>query len=91
MTSRKPKSPASTQEPTGVQGMVHFTCSSLAHFIALLCRPTASCIPQKSSLVVIDSLSALVNQTYPRNQEARNGPKGGEYNNWRNSIVKGAH
>ncbi|KAK7997055.1 centromere binding protein b [Apiospora arundinis] len=56
--------------------MVHFTCSSLAHFIALLCRPTASCIPQKSSLVVIDSLSALVNQTYPRNQEARNGPKG---------------
>ncbi|KAK8106255.1 hypothetical protein PG999_009614 [Apiospora kogelbergensis] len=76
VTNSKPKSPASTQEATEVQNMVHFTCSSLAHFIALLCRPTASCIPQKSSLVVIDSLSALVNQTYPRNQEARNGPKG---------------
>ncbi|KAK8079841.1 hypothetical protein PG997_007659 [Apiospora hydei] len=79
VTSCKPESPTSTQEATEVQDMVHFTCSSLAHFIALLCRPTASCIPQRASLVVIDSLSALVNQTYPRNQEARNGPKGGKY------------
>ncbi|KAK8042710.1 hypothetical protein PG994_013193 [Apiospora phragmitis] len=76
VTSCKSESPTTTQEATEVQDMVHFTCSSLAHFIALLCRPTASCIPQKASLVVIDSLSALVNQTYPRNQEARNGPKG---------------
>ncbi|KAK8028853.1 P-loop containing nucleoside triphosphate hydrolase protein [Apiospora marii] len=76
VTSCKPKSPISSQEGTEVQDVVHFTCSSLAHFIALLCRPTASCISQKTSLVVIDSLSALVNQTYPRNQEARNGPKG---------------
>ncbi|KAI0132263.1 P-loop containing nucleoside triphosphate hydrolase protein [Xylariales sp. AK1849] len=60
-----------------VSNLIHFTCPSLAHFIALLCRPTSSCIPQDASLVVIDSLSALVNQAFPKVREPRNTPKGG--------------
>ncbi|KAK3324653.1 hypothetical protein B0T19DRAFT_464855 [Cercophora scortea] len=43
----------------------------LAHFIALLCRPTPSCIPQNVSLVVVDSLSALINHSFPKGQEPR--------------------
>ncbi|KAI1876960.1 uncharacterized protein JN550_001032 [Neoarthrinium moseri] len=56
---------------------LHFTCPSLAHIIALLCRPTASAIPQDVTLIVIDSLSALVNQAFPKVQESRKAPKAG--------------
>ncbi|ORY65354.1 P-loop containing nucleoside triphosphate hydrolase protein [Pseudomassariella vexata] len=59
-----------------LDSLLHFTCPSLAHFIALLCRPTASCIPEAASLLVVHSLSALLSQSFPRVQEARNGPKG---------------
>lgn len=45
---------------------VHFTCPSLPHFIALLCRPTESCIPPGSPLVVIDGLTGLLNHSLPR-------------------------
>ncbi|KAK4160747.1 P-loop containing nucleoside triphosphate hydrolase protein [Cladorrhinum sp. PSN259] len=44
----------------------HFTCPSLPHLIALLCRPTAECVPRGVGLVVVDSLSALVNHAFPR-------------------------
>lgn len=50
----------------GVDAFAHFTCPSLPHLIALLCRPTALCIPQGTSLVVVDSLSALVNHAFPK-------------------------
>jgi hypothetical protein len=53
------------------ESFTHYTCPSLAHLIALLCRPTAACIPQNTRLVVIDSLSALVNHAYPRTPESR--------------------
>lgn len=45
---------------------VHHTCPSLAHFIALTCRPTHLSLPPDVALVVIDSLSALVNHAFPR-------------------------
>ncbi|KAM7220948.1 P-loop containing nucleoside triphosphate hydrolase protein [Rhypophila decipiens] len=44
---------------------IHYTCPSLAHFIALLCRPTATCIPAGTSLIVVDALSALLNHAFP--------------------------
>lgn len=50
----------------GLDSFAHFTCPSLPHFIALLCRPTALCIPQGASLVVVDSLSALINHALPK-------------------------
>ncbi|KAL2121490.1 hypothetical protein VTJ04DRAFT_5517 [Mycothermus thermophilus] len=50
---------------------VHYTCPTLPHLLALLCRPTAACIPPGTSLVVIDSLSALVNHAFPKLPETR--------------------
>ncbi|KAK0714894.1 P-loop containing nucleoside triphosphate hydrolase protein [Lasiosphaeris hirsuta] len=49
-----------------LDAFTHYTCPSLPHFIALLCRPTASSIPEKTSLIVVDSLSALINHAFPR-------------------------
>ncbi|KAL2024530.1 hypothetical protein VTK56DRAFT_7573 [Thermocarpiscus australiensis] len=54
-----------------LDGFTHYTCPSLAHLIALLCRPTTSCIPQGTCLVVVDSLSALVNHAFPKLPETR--------------------
>lgn len=45
---------------------MHFTCPSLPHFIALLCRPTESCIPPGVPLVIIDGLTGLLNHSLPR-------------------------
>ena len=45
---------------------VHFRCHTLAHFIALLCRPIASSVPSDTAVVVIDSLSALLNESFPK-------------------------
>ncbi|KAJ2895889.1 DNA repair protein rhp55 [Zalerion maritima] len=49
----------------------HFSCPSLAHIVALLCRSTPRCLAPDTSLLVIDSLSALVNYAYPRAPETR--------------------
>ncbi len=49
-----------------MHGFVHFSCPSLAHFLALLCQPTAVGISPTPSLVGIDSLSALSNHAFPR-------------------------
>ncbi|KAK4199418.1 P-loop containing nucleoside triphosphate hydrolase protein [Triangularia verruculosa] len=54
---------------------IHYSCPTLVHLIALLCRPTASCVPEGTSLVVIDSLSALVNHDLLKNMDARQGPQ----------------
>ncbi|KAK3374442.1 P-loop containing nucleoside triphosphate hydrolase protein [Lasiosphaeria ovina] len=54
-----------------LDAFTHYACPSLPHLIALLCRPTASCVPQTASLVVVDSLSALVNHAYPKTAEPR--------------------
>lgn len=54
-----------------LDALTHYTCLSLPHLIALLCRPTPSCIPQDTSLIVVDSLSALVNHTFPRTPEQK--------------------
>ncbi|KAJ9136434.1 DNA repair protein rhp55 [Pleurostoma richardsiae] len=65
---------------SGLERFLHYTCPTLPHFIAIACRPTASTIPEGTSLVVIDSLSALVNHAFPRATDsktpAKNGNKG---------------
>lgn len=45
--------------------------SSLPHFIALLCRPTATAIPDDTILIVVDSLPSLINHAYPRAPDYR--------------------
>ncbi|CCC08097.1 hypothetical protein SMACR_09460 [Sordaria macrospora] len=54
-----------------LDALTHYTCPSLPHLIALLCRPTPSCVPQNTSLIVVDSLSALVNHAFPRTPEQK--------------------
>jgi len=49
----------------------HYTCPSLPHLIALLCRPTASCVPKDTALVVVDALSALINHAFPKVPDPR--------------------
>lgn len=52
--------------PNHLDNLIHFSCPTLAHFIALLCRPTLSSVPSGTALIVIDSLSALINHALPR-------------------------
>ena len=54
-----------------LDALTHYTCPSLPHLIALLCRPTASSIPPGTALVVVDSLSALLNHAFPKLPETR--------------------
>ena len=49
-----------------LEKFTQYTCPTLPHLIALLCRPTAECLPEGTGLVVVDSLSALVNHAFPR-------------------------
>lgn len=50
---------------------VHYRCHTLAHFIALLCRPVASSLPSNAAVVVINSLSALLNEAFPKAPDVR--------------------
>ncbi|KAF2455084.1 P-loop containing nucleoside triphosphate hydrolase protein [Lineolata rhizophorae] len=45
----------------------HLTVPTLAHLLALLIRPPASFPPPETGLIVIDSLSTLFENSYPRN------------------------
>ncbi|KAK2021973.1 P-loop containing nucleoside triphosphate hydrolase protein [Colletotrichum zoysiae] len=58
--------------------LAHYSCPSLPHLIALLCRPTAATLPAKTALVIIDSLSALVNHAFPKASDGRKGPPQGK-------------
>lgn len=70
------------------EGFAHYICPSLPHFIAMMCPiPPAQppCILADTSLVVIDSLSALVNSALPKTLEGKGPPlmangKKGTYN-----------
>ncbi|GAP92814.2 putative RAD55 protein [Rosellinia necatrix] len=50
-----------------IANIVHYSTPSLAHLIALLCKPAASSIPGGTSLIVIDGLSGLINRAFPKN------------------------
>ncbi|KAI2782484.1 P-loop containing nucleoside triphosphate hydrolase protein [Daldinia loculata] len=59
-----------------LDNFVHFQAPTLAHLIGLICKPTANAIPNNTSLVVIDTLSSLVNYAFPKNSEIRQAQKG---------------
>jgi hypothetical protein len=50
----------------------HVAAPTLAHVLALFMHSPASFPPQNTSLVVIDSLSTLIDNAYPRNVEGKN-------------------
>lgn len=49
----------------------HCTSPTLAHLLALFARPPSSFPPPNTSLIVIDSLSTLLDNAYPRNADDR--------------------
>lgn len=49
----------------------HFTVTTLPHLVAIF-MPHVSFPPQNTSLVIVDSLSVLIDNTYPRNAESKN-------------------
>lgn len=59
------------------EGFVRYVCPSLPHFIAMFC-PSATVstadIPADASVVIIDSLSALVNYALPRTVDKKGTP-----------------
>ena len=65
-----------TASLASINAFHHFTAPTLAHLLALLCKPTTASIPDGTALVVIDSFSALFNHTYPRNAEPKKNVKG---------------
>lgn len=67
-----PGEKAEHETDTEANPFVHYTCTSLAHFIALLCRPVAQSIPSTTAVVVVDSLSALLNEAFPKAPDGRN-------------------
>ncbi|PSS02179.1 P-loop containing nucleoside triphosphate hydrolase protein [Coniella lustricola] len=75
-TAAEPQPESSASDP--LQRLVHYSCPSLAHFIALLCRPTQAAVPTDTALVVVDALSALVNHAFPRTPAQRYGNKGND-------------
>ncbi|KAF2705634.1 P-loop containing nucleoside triphosphate hydrolase protein, partial [Pleomassaria siparia CBS 279.74] len=49
----------------------HYTSPTLAHLLALFVRPPSAFPPPNTSLIVIDSLSTLFDNAYPRNSDDR--------------------
>ncbi|KAF2489486.1 hypothetical protein BU16DRAFT_182923 [Lophium mytilinum] len=49
----------------------HYKPSTLAHLLALIIHPPSSFPPPDTSLIVIDSLSTLFDNAYPRNADDR--------------------
>ncbi|KAI5463418.1 hypothetical protein BGZ63DRAFT_353263 [Mariannaea sp. PMI_226] len=52
----------------------HYSCLTLPHFIALVSRPTPKSIAANCSLLVISSLSALINSAVPKSHENKTAP-----------------
>lgn len=55
--------------------LVHYSCMTLPHLLAFISRPTTTAIASDVSLIVISSLSALINSSLPRSLEAKGNKK----------------
>lgn len=45
---------------------IHFSCLTLPHLMALISRPNIRAIPERVALVIVSSLSALINSWLPK-------------------------
>ncbi|CAG7564212.1 unnamed protein product [Fusarium equiseti] len=52
-----------------------YSCFTLPHLVSLVSRPTTKLIPINTSLVVIDSFSALINSALPKSHDAKSTSK----------------
>ncbi|KAF7560508.1 hypothetical protein G7046_g3640 [Stylonectria norvegica] len=53
----------------------HYSCLTLPHFIALVSRPTTKSIAETASIIVVSSLSTLINSSLPRVHDGKPMPK----------------
>ncbi|CAI6337120.1 unnamed protein product [Periconia digitata] len=60
----------------------HYTAPALAHLLALFVHKPASFPPPNTSLIVIDSLSTLFDNAYPRNADDRASKNKSEQARW---------
>jgi hypothetical protein len=60
----------------------HYTAPTLAHLLALFVHSPASFPPPHTGLVVIDSLSTLLDNAYPRNADDRASRNKNEQTRW---------
>lgn len=60
-----------TPEDSDESRLFHYTCLTLPHFMALISRPTAKSIANNASLIIVDSLSALINSALPRGHDGK--------------------
>ncbi|KAI0482192.1 P-loop containing nucleoside triphosphate hydrolase protein [Xylariaceae sp. FL0804] len=89
--SSRQSSPQATAAPSAEQQLdnfVHYSTPTLAHLIGLVCRPAPASVPAGTSVVVIDTLSALLNHAFPKNLETRQTPKGPGTTNRRLQVLQ---
>lgn len=55
--------------------LVRYSCMTLPHLLALISRPATTAIAADVSLIVISSLSALINSSLPRSLEGKGAKK----------------
>lgn len=83
LSSYRPLIPPSTTPPPRTASelasdLTHYSTPTLAHLLALLTCPSATNPPSNTSLIVVDSLSTLISNAFPRdaNSNATKKPSG---------------
>ena len=72
-----PSSPPTTRSmPELLDNFHHFTAPTLPHLLALIAHPSLSFPPEKTSLIVVDSISAIFATAFPRVIENYDGNQG---------------
>ncbi|KPM35607.1 hypothetical protein AK830_g10965 [Neonectria ditissima] len=66
------------EQESALSRFFHYPCLTLPHFIALVSRPTPKSIPTNCSLFIISSLSALINSSLPKSNDAKAASKPGK-------------
>ncbi|KAI9171127.1 DNA repair protein rhp55 [Paramyrothecium foliicola] len=68
--SRQKQDEVGLQEPNP-DNFAHYRCLTLAHLMALIARPTKDSLREGVSLIVISSLTALVNSSLPKAHDSK--------------------
>ncbi|KHN98069.1 Circadian clock protein KaiC/DNA repair protein RadA [Metarhizium album ARSEF 1941] len=75
-TDAVPGGSIQVERPAASRGeFVHFSCLTMAHFMALVSRPNAKSIPEGTALMVASNLSALINSALPKATDGKTGSK----------------
>ncbi|KAK5998576.1 hypothetical protein PT974_00957 [Cladobotryum mycophilum] len=69
--SRNPDAGDAASHDVETGTFTQYSCFALPHLLALISRPTTTSIPTNVSLIVISSLSALINTALPRSLDGK--------------------